>query len=155
MDMLKTAKLLADKIEAEASKSKLPVTVCVIDIHGNVVLKHRMTEAPTFSLDLAEAKAYTSALVKMRTANILPLAQPGQPRFPRIMVSQRRYCAIGGGVPLSDNGQVVAGVGVSGGTTDQDIAIVEAAFTAFERDFDLEAPEETAMQYKSGTSSVG
>jgi uncharacterized protein GlcG (DUF336 family) len=34
-----------------------------------------------------------------------------------------------GGVPLTSDGQVIAGVGVSGGTTEQDIAIVEAAMT--------------------------
>jgi uncharacterized protein GlcG (DUF336 family) len=34
---------------------------------------------------------------------------------------------MGGGIPLTDDGQVVAGVGVSGGTAEQDVAIVEAA----------------------------
>jgi uncharacterized protein GlcG (DUF336 family) len=32
-----------------------------------------------------------------------------------------------GGVPLTSEDEVIAGVGVSGGTTEQDIAIVEAA----------------------------
>jgi uncharacterized protein GlcG (DUF336 family) len=35
--------------------------------------------------------------------------------------------AMGGGVPLATEGEVVAGVGVSGGTTEQDIDIVETA----------------------------
>ena len=43
------------------------------------------------------------------------------------MMSGGRYSAMGGGVPLSNEGEVVAGVGVSGGTVDQDVAIVEAA----------------------------
>jgi uncharacterized protein GlcG (DUF336 family) len=34
---------------------------------------------------------------------------------------------MGGGVPLTSEDGVIAGVGVSGGTTEQDIAIVEAA----------------------------
>src|SRR4051794_14319732 len=34
---------------------------------------------------------------------------------------------MGGGVPLTSDGHVIAGVGVSGGTTEQDISIVEAA----------------------------
>jgi uncharacterized protein GlcG (DUF336 family) len=42
-------------------------------------------------------------------------------------MSGGRYSALGGGVPLSNEGEVVAGVGVSGGTVDQDVAIVEAA----------------------------
>ena len=127
MDLLALAKNLANRVEAEATEAKVPVAVCVIDVHGNVVLQHRMGGAPVFSLELSERKAYTSALVGVRTADLLPQVQPGQPLFPLIMVSGGRYSAMGGGAPLTSEGKVVAGVGVSGGTTEQDIAIVEAA----------------------------
>ena len=127
MDLLKIAKKFAERAEAESIKTNVPVAVTVIDTHGNVVLQHRMTGAPAFSLELSERKAYTSALVRMRTADLVPLVQPGQPLFPLIMVSGGRYSAMGGGVPLSNEGEVIAGIGVSGGTTEQDIAIVEAA----------------------------
>jgi uncharacterized protein GlcG (DUF336 family) len=127
MDLLGFAKTVAARVETEATAANVPVAVCVIDVHGNVVLTHRMGGAPAFSLELAERKAYTSALVRMRTADLLPLVQPGQPLYPLIMVSGGRYSAMGGGVPLSKEGEVVAGVGVSGGTTEQDVAIVEAA----------------------------
>jgi len=127
MDLFTIAKNVAERAEAESIKRKVPIAVCVIDIHGNVVLQHRMTGAPAFSLELSERKAYTSALVRMRTADLVPLVQPGQPLFPLIMVSGGRYSAMGGGVPLTIDGEVVAGVGVSGGTTEEDIAIVEAA----------------------------
>jgi uncharacterized protein GlcG (DUF336 family) len=126
MDLLALAKSVAARVEKEAAEVNVPVAVCVIDIHGNVVLTHRMGGAPAFSLELAERKAYTSALVRMRTADLLPLVQPGQPLYPLIVVSGGRYSAMGGGVPLSNEGEVVAGVGVSGGTTEQDVAIVEA-----------------------------
>src|SRR3954447_18506499 len=127
MDLLTIAKNIADRVEAESLEQKVPVAVTVIDIHGNVVLTHRMTGAPAFSLELAERKAYTSALVGMRTADLVPLVQPGAALYPLLAVSGGRYSAIGGGVPLTSEGQVIAGVGVSGGTTEQDIAIVEAA----------------------------
>jgi len=127
MDLLAFAKTVADRVEAKATEVKVPVAVCVIDIHGNVVLTHRMGGAPAFSLELAERKAYTSALIRMRTADLLPLVQPGQPLYPLIVVSGGRYSAMGGGVPLLNEGEAVAGVGVSGGTTEQDVAIVEAA----------------------------
>src|ERR1700761_7877371 len=42
MDLLAIAKTTADRVEGQALRSKVPVVVCVIDIHGNVVLKHRM-----------------------------------------------------------------------------------------------------------------
>src|SRR5712672_3454596 len=127
MDLLAFAKSIADRVETAASRAVVPVAVCIIDMHGNVVLTHRMGGAPAFSLEIAERKAYTSALVRMRTADLLPLVQPGQPLYPLIVVSGGRYSAMGGGVPLLNEGEVVAGVGVSGGTTDQDVAIVEAA----------------------------
>ena len=129
-DLLTTAKDVADRVEAESLRQSVPVAVTVIDIHGNVVLTHRMTGAPAFSLELAERKAYTSALIRMRTADLVPLVQPGADLYPLLAVSGGRYSAMGGGVPLtSDGGEVIAGVGVSGGTTEQDIAIVEAAIS--------------------------
>src|SRR4051795_256064 len=130
MDLLTTAKNIADRVEAESAKENVPIAVTVIDIHGNVVLTHRMTGAPAFSLELAERKAYTSALVGMRTADLVPLVQPGAELYPLLAVSGGRYSAIGGGVPLTSEGRVIAGVGVSGGTTEQDIAIVEAAMSS-------------------------
>ena len=124
MDLLIIAKEIADRVESESTKQNVPVAVTVIDIHGNVVLTHRMTGAPAFSLELAERKAYT---VGMRTADLVPLVQPGAALYPLLAVSGGRYSAMGGGVPLTRESQVIAGVGVSGGTTEQDVAIVEAA----------------------------
>jgi uncharacterized protein GlcG (DUF336 family) len=43
MDLLAIAKEIADRVEAESLKQDVPVAVSVIDIHGNVVLTHRMT----------------------------------------------------------------------------------------------------------------
>ena len=126
-DLLTIAKKIADRAEAESVQQEVPVAVTVIDIHGNVVLTHRMTGAPAFSLELAERKAYTSALVRIRTADLVPLVQPGADLYPLLAVAGGRYSAMGGGVPVTNDGQVIAGVGVSGGTTEQDVAIIEAA----------------------------
>ena len=90
-------------------------------------LTHRMTGAPAFSLELSERKAYTSALIRMRTADLVPLVQPGAALYPLLAVSGGRYSPMGGGVPLTSESQVIAGVGVCSRTTEQDIAIVEAA----------------------------
>lgn len=124
MDLLALAKTIAERVEAEASRVKIPVAVCVIDVHGNLVLRHRMSGAPAFAIELAERKAYTPALVGMRTTDILPLVQPGQALFP--LMSQGKYSAMGGGAPLSSEGERLGGVGVSGGSVEQDVAVLEA-----------------------------
>ena len=85
-------------------------------------------ELERFSLEISERKAYTSALVGVRTADLLGLVQPGQALYALPTVGGGRVCPMGGGVPLfDDGGKVFAGIGVSGGTVDQDTAIVEAA----------------------------
>ena len=126
MDLLSLAKSVADKVELKAAQTKVPVAVCVTDVHGNIVLEHRMGGAPLYSIDIAERKAYTSALVGMSTADLFNLVQPGQPLFALVGLSGGRYCAMGGGLPLVRDGTLVAGVGVSGGTVEQDMSIVEA-----------------------------
>ena len=77
MDLLSFAKNISDRVEAQSARAKVPVAVCVIDIHGNIILKHRMSGAPAFSIELSERKAYTSALVGLRTVDLFPLVQPG------------------------------------------------------------------------------
>src|SRR5580700_8656421 len=109
MDLLAFAKSIAERVEAEASRTEVPVAVCVIDTHGNTILQHRMSGAPTFSIELSERKAYTSALVRLRTADLLPLVQPGQSLFPLMTVAEGRYCAMGGGAPLTSAGEMIAG----------------------------------------------
>ncbi|SED36252.1 GlcG/HbpS family heme-binding protein [Bradyrhizobium erythrophlei] len=127
MDLLAIAKNIADRVEAQSVRAQVPVSVCVMDIHGNIVLQHRMNGAPAFSMEISERKAYTSALVGLRTADISPLVQPGQDLFALMGLSGGRFCSMGGGVPLTNDGQLVAGVGVSGGTVQQDVDILESA----------------------------
>jgi uncharacterized protein GlcG (DUF336 family) len=81
MDLLSLAKNIADRVEAQSVRAKVPVAVCVIDIHGNIILKHRMNGAPAFSIELSERKAYTSALVGLRTAELFRWCSPGRTCF--------------------------------------------------------------------------
>jgi uncharacterized protein GlcG (DUF336 family) len=128
MNLLQVSKQLSELIEEEGRRLNVPVTVSVVDIHGNIVLKQRMSGAPLLSIEISERKAYTSALLRMKTAQLTPLVQPGQPLYTLTSVAGGRYVALGGGIPLWEGEEVVAGVGVSGGTTEQDITIIEAAF---------------------------
>jgi uncharacterized protein GlcG (DUF336 family) len=96
MDLLTIAKNIADRVEAESFKQDVPVAVTVIDIHGNVVLTHRMTGAPAFSLELSERKAYTSALVgcaPLTWSLSCNQARPSIPSSPSPAVDTPRWAA--------------------------------------------------------------
>ncbi|MGO7957423.1 heme-binding protein [Rhizobium leguminosarum] len=116
---------LQEQMEEEASAAKMPVTVTVIDVHGNSVLQHRMNGAIAFSMLISHRKAYTAALTQKRTSDLFDLVQPGKELFH--LMSQDSFCAMGGGAPLVHDGVVVGGLGISGGTVAQDIGILEAA----------------------------
>jgi uncharacterized protein GlcG (DUF336 family) len=125
--LIQLAKQLAAAAESAAEANNLCVTTCIVDQHGNVVMKQRMDGAILISIEMSERKAYTSAALRMRTAEMTALAQPGNPLFLLPSVAGGRYTALGGGVPIWIQGECVAGLGISGGTTEQDVEIAEAA----------------------------
>lgn len=131
MDLLQAARRLADLVEEEANRTGIAVTFCAIDIHGNIILKQRMTGSILISIEMAERKAYTSAALPMRTADMTPLAAPGGDLYSLSSVAGGRHTVLGGGVPLYLEDRHVAGLGVSGGTTEQDIDIMETALRRF------------------------
>lgn len=139
-DVYERAKRLAALVETKAREAQVPVTFCVVDIHGNLVLKQRMPGASLVSLEMSERKAYTSAALGMRTSDVAPLALPGQPLYTLSSVAGGRFVAFGGGVPMRDGEVLIAGAGVSGGTVDQDVAIIEASLA------ELEAPASGAVR---------
>jgi uncharacterized protein GlcG (DUF336 family) len=130
MDPLVIAKKLVTLVEKEADRLGVPVTFCAIDVHGNVILKQRMTGAKLISIEMAERKAYTAAALDMRTAQMTPLAAPGEALHTLASVAGGRHTVLGGGVPLHVDSQFLGGVGVSGGTTEQDIEIIEKALNS-------------------------
>jgi uncharacterized protein GlcG (DUF336 family) len=64
---------------------------------------------------------------EMPTKEITPLAQPGERMHTITDVAGGRFVAFGGGMPLRDGSELLGGVGVSGGTTEEDIEILEGA----------------------------
>ena len=67
-----------------------------------------MDDAYIASFDIALNKTYTSASLKMSTAELSQLSQPGQPLY---------------GIQFTNDGKIVGALGVSGGTAEQDTAI--------------------------------
>ena len=117
---LAAAKELAAAVEQKAAEMGVKAVVAVADEGGNTVLVECMDDAFHASYDIAVNKAFTSAALKMSTYDIGKLAQPGAPLYGIQNTNNGRIVIFGGGEPLEADGNVIGGLGVSGGTAEQD-----------------------------------
>ncbi len=125
--MFDELKTIAGYAEDEAASAGLAIVVSVVDTHGNAALLHRMTGAPMHSLEMAFRKAYTAASFAVATEELTEKVQPGGPLYGLSVNSGSKLIAFGGGAPfLVSNGERF-GLGISGGTTEEDIHILRVA----------------------------
>jgi len=129
-----TAELAARMVEAAAAKAKaigVPQIVAILDESGLLKAFHRMDGAPLISIEVAQNKAYT-ALLGAPSQDFFnrikdnPALLAGVPHIPRIVT-------FGGGLPIKIDDVVVGGIGVSGGSVDQDIECAQAAIDAISK----------------------
>lgn len=130
---LDLAKMLLEAAEKKAKEMGLAEDIAIVDDGANLVAFHRMDHARIGGIDIAQNKAWTSVALQMPTSNLTITAQPGQPSFGINTTNQGRVVILGGGIPLKAGDVIIGGIGVSGGTSEQDIQVAEAAVQAFER----------------------
>lgn len=128
---LELAFKMAQAAEEKAAAIGIPVVFSVVDPAGNMILLHRMEGSLLASLDLAPNKAYTAAALKMATHELVPVIQPGSELYGIQLSNQNRIVTFGGGYPLKHNNQLIGGIGVSGGTVEEDMLIATEALKVF------------------------
>ena len=121
-------RLIAEGITKSEELGSLS-NIAVVDRGGNLVAHVRMDGAQIGSIEHSINKAFTSVACQSSTLALGKDAQPGR-QFYGIAGSIRgRVIVFAGGMPLYFDGQLVGGLGVSGGSAEQDQAIAEAAVT--------------------------
>lgn len=110
----------------KALELNIPVTISLVDKGGNLILSYRMPEAILASIELSQKKAYTAVAMKSPTHQLQELTQPGNSLYQLEAICAGKLVTFGGGLPLYYNDTIVGGIGVSGGTVEQDIAIAQA-----------------------------
>ena len=130
---LDMAKALIDKIEKRAEQMQLSVVIAVADQSARPVAVHCMDDAYIASYDIAFNKAFTSASLKMSTAELSKLSGPGQPLYGIQNTNEGKIVIFGGGEPLKRNGRIVGALGVSGGTLEQDTYLAAYGREIFEQ----------------------
>ena len=126
MDLEKAKGIIA-AVEARAKEQGKHAVIAVCNAEGNPIAVHVMDGAFLVSYEVAVKKAYTAVAVKMSTMELSALCQPGGTFYG--LQALERVITFGGGIPLYCDGVIVGGLGVSGGTgeEDHDLALFGAA----------------------------
>lgn len=120
---LKAARLLIAEVEKKAAEMGVNAVAAVSDSGAHPVAVECMDGAFIASFDVALNKAYTVVALKMSTHELKRLAQPGGSLYGIQHTNGGRIVVFGGGDPLIYGGEVIGGLGVSGGTEEQDTAL--------------------------------
>jgi uncharacterized protein GlcG (DUF336 family) len=132
MVTLADARKVIAAAEKKAHEMKWPMNIAVVDEGGNLVSHVRMDGAWIGSVDISINKAFTARAFDISTKELAANSQSGD-QFFGIHVSNRgRIMIFAGGIPLKRGGKVVGGIGVSGGSGEQDQTVAEAGAAAFE-----------------------
>ena len=93
-----------------------------------------MDDSYIASYDVALQKAFTVVSLKMSTSTLKTLAQPGGSLYGIQFTNEGHIVIFGGGEPLTDSaGNVIGGLGVSGGSEEQDTALAAYGKEIFEK----------------------
>jgi uncharacterized protein GlcG (DUF336 family) len=135
---LAEAELMLDAAQAEAERRGIGQTLCIADAGGWPIALRRLDGGKPTSPEIAMNKAFTAACHR-RPTHTYTNAQPNEEAFGIMNMHGGRFSIFVGGWPIEVEGQVVGGVGVSGGHTADDIACCQAAITALHESLGLVA----------------
>ena len=106
------------------------VNVALVDSSGVLAAFLRMPGAPLHSVQIAIDKAYTAVSFGLATSRWAGVLQAHSAAVREGIVLQPRFVAFGGGLPVVEEGQRLGGIGVSGGSEEQDEAVARAGLAA-------------------------
>lgn len=122
---LEKANELIKKVQEKANEIGLSVVIAVVNREGNPIAVNVMDDAYIASYDIALNKAFTSVSLKMSTQKLSKLANPSGPLYGIQFTNNGRIVIFGGGTLLLHDGEIIGGLGVSGGSAEQDTMLAD------------------------------
>lgn len=131
---LAAADRLCEKVLKYAKEKGVNAVVAISNKGGYPVCVKCADNSFIASYDIALNKAFTVVSLKMTTKELSTLAAPGGSLYGIQFTNGGRIVIFGGGEPLKNkNGDIIGGLGVSGGTEEQDTAIAKYGREIFEK----------------------
>jgi len=125
---LEQAKKIMAGAEAEATKNKWGMVITIVDSGGNAVMVHRLDNTQFGSIDVARDKARTAVAFRRPTKVFQDLIAQGGANLR--LLNLTGASVLEGGIPIVVGGKIIGGVGVSGGTSQQDAQVAQAGIDA-------------------------
>lgn len=113
-----------------AEELQVPVVISIVDPNGTQTVAWRMPDALLVSSELAPKKAWTAVAMKTATHELSSAVQPGAALYGLESHMQGKVVTFGGGYALWREGLLLGGLGISGGSVEQDMDIAETAIAA-------------------------
>lgn len=124
---LENISIMASYAQIKAKEMNIPIVFSAVDSGGNLILLHRMENSLLASINISMNKAYTANSLKRATHELGELSKPDGPLYGIQNTNDNRIVIFGGGYPIKQNGVVVGGIGVSGGSVEEDMEIASYA----------------------------
>lgn len=121
---------IIEAAEEKALSMGIPCVIAVCDPSGVLKGLSRMDGAPLLCVQIAQDKAYTAVGFSMPTHAWPDFIKDDAPLSAGAPTGIDRLIIFGGGFPISLDGTVVGGIGVSGGHWSQDMEIAQAGLSA-------------------------
>lgn len=118
---LEAAKSMAEAAEKTAIAHQWSMVIVVMDDGGNLLLLHRMNDAPLGSVQVAQEKAHTAVIFKGPSKTFEDGLAKGNMSLLKLNV-----LPFEGGIPIVVGGKVIGAIGVSGGSAAQDGQVAKA-----------------------------
>ena len=115
---LNAAKVIAEAALAECRGRGFHTSVAVVDRSGTLLVVLRDEGANPATIDMAKGKAYTALVFRSRTLDFQKATAEDPTRAPQRNVPG--ILALGGGVPITVDGEILGGVASSGSSQKDD-----------------------------------
>lgn len=119
---------IIETIRAALEQQRRGGAIAVVDEHGELLAFLRTDGCPLASINIAINKAFTASRERKESAAVGRASR--EEGFPMTNFGELRYVTWGGGVPVVYDGQVIGGVGVSGLSEEEDVALAKIGLSA-------------------------
>ena len=124
---LEGAKHVRDHALMKALGLGVPISIVIVDRTGIILLMETADSAAPGSSEASIMKAKAAARYRIATHTTAEYVKTLPAQLAQHALSLPDVCALHGGAPIKIEGEVVGGVGVSGGSGEQDTEISLAA----------------------------